>query len=157
MTKRPLLFLAVAATLVVALASPSAARPKEFRILGGDICGEMGIYGTKPFSPILAYSDGPRISRVFFSGTSGPCGEFRFSLEITDRRGNDVSGTDDDAIDQGRVEISCPASPSGASRSPGRRSGMSASWVSSPAWGTPVESLATRSFWTQFSTRRREG
>ena len=108
MTKRPLLFLAAAATLIVALAAPSVARPREFRILGGDICGEMGIYGTKPFSPIPAYSDGPRISRIFFSGTSGPCGEFRFSLEITDRRGNDVSGTDDDAIDQGRVEIYVP-------------------------------------------------
>lgn len=110
MTKRPLLFLAVAATLVLALAAPSAARPRELGILGGDICGEMGIFGTKPFSPIPAYSDGPRISRVFFSGTSGPCGEFRLSLEITDKNGDDVSGPDDDA---GWVEIYVPGIPLG--------------------------------------------
>ena len=113
MTKRPLFLLAAVAILVATLAAPATAHPKEFKIGGGDLCGEMVIYGTKPFSPIPAYSDGPRISRVVFSGTSGPCGEFRFSLEITDRKGDDVSGTDDDAIDQGRVEIYVPSIPLG--------------------------------------------
>ncbi len=113
MTRRLFSLLAAAVMLVVAIASTAAALPRESKILGGDICGEMGIYGTKPFSPIPAYSDGPRISRVYFSGTSGPCGEFRLSLEITDRRGDDVSGTDDDVFDQGRVEIFVPGIPRG--------------------------------------------
>src|SRR5687768_16104741 len=110
MSKRPLLFLAVAAALAVALATPSAPRPREFRFVGGDVCDEVGLYGTKLFGPIPAYGDGPRISRVFFSGTSGPCDEFRLSLEITDKNGDDVSGPDDDA---GWVEIYVPGIPLG--------------------------------------------